>query len=269
MTVEANEVLAEEAGMPELENRTDFGANWSVNAVATALIRVNSDWADLWEPATVKAGTDLCRVGSSPHEIFFPFEGLTSVMQSIVAPGEPVGDPGTEVQVNLLGASDCVNVWALLSEVPCPFRVTVHSGWAGLRCSAQAARRLLARDETSRAIMLRYVQGIMVETYQNLACSQRFTSNQRVAAWLLQCSETLMTDALPLTHRFGGDMLGIRRATVTLAIQELEKLGLVDSSSSRGRINVLNAAGLEAYAGPCWSNMRAHRQRLIADLAAG
>jgi CRP-like cAMP-binding protein len=267
MIDQADEALAGEADMPKLYENNEsntFGPNWSVNTVASALIRVNPDWADLWVPATIKAGTELGHRDRSPTEIFFPFEGLTSCLAPISF--RDAKGPGSEVQVGLYGKEDCINLWALLGETPCPLRVEVHFGWGGLRCSAQAARRLIEKDARSRAVVMRYTQGIMMETYQNLACSQRFTAQQRVAAWLLQSSEILMTDALPFTHRYAGDMLGIRRATVTLAVQELEKLNFIDSSSSRGRINILIPDGLKEYAGMCWHNLRTVRQQLSYDL---
>ena len=53
-------------------------------------------------------------------------------------------------------------------------------------------------------------------------------------------------DDLPLVHEFLALMLGVRRAGVTVALQELEAEGVI--RAQRGRITVLDREGLEELA---------------------
>jgi Mn-dependent DtxR family transcriptional regulator len=49
-------------------------------------------------------------------------------------------------------------------------------------------------------------------------------------------------------------MLGVRRTTVTLLAQEMQKRGIV--RYSRGRITILDRAELEAYACECYDAVK-------------
>lgn len=50
-------------------------------------------------------------------------------------------------------------------------------------------------------------------------------------------------DTLPLTHEFLSVMLGVRRAGVTHALNELERVGLI--KPGRGVITLIDRKGLE------------------------
>jgi CRP-like cAMP-binding protein len=56
---------------------------------------------------------------------------------------------------------------------------------------------------------------------------------ERLARWLLMAHDRADGPELPLTHEFLAMMLGVRRLGVTVAIQELEREGLVERKRSR------------------------------------
>jgi CRP-like cAMP-binding protein len=59
-------------------------------------------------------------------------------------------------------------------------------------------------------------------------------------------------DQLTLTHEVLGRMLGARRAGVTIAAHALQDRDLI--RYARGRIQVLDARGLESAACSCYAN---------------
>ena len=61
-------------------------------------------------------------------------------------------------------------------------------------------------------------------------------------------------DAMPLTQELLGQMLGVRRTTVTIAAQLMQSAGLI--SYLRGRIIVVDRPGLEKVACECYSTIR-------------
>ena len=64
-----------------------------------------------------------------------------------------------------------------------------------------------------------------------------------MARWLLMAADRLDNGELPLTHEFLSMMLGVRRPGVTVAIQELERAGVI--SRRRGRIVIVDRKALE------------------------
>ena len=75
----------------------------------------------------------------------------------------------------------------------------------------------------------------------------RFTTEQRLARWLLMAQDRVDDNEIPLTHEFLAMMLGTRRASVTDALQVLVGSGTIDRK--RGRILVRDRLRLEKTAG--------------------
>jgi CRP-like cAMP-binding protein len=77
---------------------------------------------------------------------------------------------------------------------------------------------------------------------------------ERLARWLLMTHDRLAGDELNLTEQILSEMPGVRRASVTTAAGVLQRAGLIEYR--RGRIRVLNRAGLEAAACACYGVQR-------------
>ena len=63
---------------------------------------------------------------------------------------------------------------------------------------------------------------------------------ERLARWLLMADDRIDSEELPLTHEFLGLMLGTHRPGVTIALQALEKAGLITTRRSRGLSSTAN-----------------------------
>ena len=79
--------------------------------------------------------------------------------------------------------------------------------------------------------------------------------------WLLMCQDRLGRSSFPLTHEFLAEMLGVRRASVTLAAGVLRRAELVDCH--RGTVTVLDRGGLERASCECWRVTNAEYRRLF------
>ena len=56
----------------------------------------------------------------------------------------------------------------------------------------------------------------MVQLAQNVACNRLHTTEERAARWLLMTADRVGSGRFPLTQEFLAQMLGVRRATVSL-----------------------------------------------------
>jgi DNA-binding transcriptional regulator YhcF (GntR family) len=72
--------------------------------------------------------------------------------------------------------------------------------------------------------------------------------------------DRLEGDKLPLTHEFLAVMLGVRRAGVTVALQDLESKGYV--KAQRGSVVVRDRKGLIALARSIYGIGEAEQERL-------
>ena len=85
---------------------------------------------------------------------------------------------------------------------------------------------------------------------QSVACNARHSVDARCCRWLLHAHDRLATDDLALTHDLLSTMLGVRRPTVTLVMNDLAHAGIV--STSRGLIRIVDRTALEARACACY-----------------
>ena len=67
-------------------------------------------------------------------------------------------------------------------------------------------------------------------------------------------------DTFPLTQEFFSEMLGVRRATINLALGILKEAGLI--RYVRGQMTILDRSGLEAASCPCYELIRQEYRQL-------
>ena len=90
----------------------------------------------------------------------------------------------------------------------------------------------------------------MVQLSQNVACNRLHSTEERAARWLLMTADRVGGDRFPLTQEFLAQMLGVRRATVSLTAGLLHNAGLI--SYRRGVITITDRAGLEDASCDCY-----------------
>ena len=83
----------------------------------------------------------------------------------------------------------------------------------------------------------------------------------RLARWLLMSRDRIDGDDLPMTQEFLSTMLGVRRAGISVVANALQAQGLI--RQSRGRITVLDRAGLEGKACTCYRMIEHNRARIM------
>jgi CRP-like cAMP-binding protein len=81
------------------------------------------------------------------------------------------------------------------------------------------------------------------EVAQTALSKLRSTMEQRVCRWLLLAHDRVDGDELALTHEFLATMLGVQRSGATLAVQELERKGLI--GHRRGVVIIQDREGLK------------------------
>ena len=105
----------------------------------------------------------------------------------------------------------------------------------------------------------------MTQVSQSVACNGLHRLEQRCSRWLLMTRDRTSSDDLRLTHEYLAIMLGARRASVTEVLRPLQEAGLL--RSHRGRISILDRAGLEARTCECYWVVKGEYDRLLDEPA--
>jgi CRP-like cAMP-binding protein len=99
-------------------------------------------------------------------------------------------------------------------------------------------------------LLLRYLHVQFTEICVSGACNRLHEAEQRLARWLLLTSNRVMQEEFTMTQDFMAEMLGSRRATVTIAAGILQKAGLIEYR--RGTIKIMDRRKLEEVACECY-----------------
>src|SRR5262245_20155815 len=91
-----------------------------------------------------------------------------------------------------------------------------------------SAPQFHAAANQSRAIrdlIVRYNDLLLAQVQQSVACNALHTLEARLCRWLLQTHDSADGNVIPLTQEFLGQMLGVRRTTVTIAARVRRRPG--------------------------------------------
>ena len=110
-------------------------------------------------------------------------------------------------------------------------------------------------------LLLRFTQALITQMSQTAVCNRHHSLDQQLCRWLLMSLDRLRGSELMMTQELIANMLGVRREGVTEGALKLQKAGLI--RYSRGRIRVLDRAGLEERVCECYAVVKAEYERLL------
>jgi len=196
----------------------------------------------------------LQRRGSVIADVYFVETGIVSV----VALGAKREKP---VEAGLIGREGMTGIELILADNRSQQDVYIQVAGSGHHIKAADLQRATEESESLRRLFLRFAGGFLTQVTETALANGSATIDRRLSRWLLMAQDRLDDAALPLTHEFLGLMLGVRRSGVTVAIQELAHDGLVESR--RGRVVIVDRAGLIERAGDIYGRSHAEQQRLL------
>lgn len=193
-------------------------------------------------PASLAQGMVIFEAGAPVDQIVFPQTGLLSLLV--------VTKNGGTIEAMTIGREGALGLHGGLGERRSFTRALVQIGGDFLTMRASRFSQMIKDEPALRDLIGRYTEFLWAEAQQFAACNAVHDASSRLCRWLLQSADRTGSDKLPLTQEFLGQVLGVRRTTVTLLAQELQAKGVI--KYSRGQITILNRRGLEAAACECY-----------------
>jgi CRP-like cAMP-binding protein len=163
------------------------------------------------------------------------------------------------VEVGLTGSEGFVGLPLVAGLRTSAVRVIAQTECTALRINAKQLKKKLGRCPVLRKCLEQYALEIAAQANQIAACNRLHDANQRLARWLLMSQDRLGGDVMHLTQEFLAHMLGMRRASVTVAVGFLQKAGLI--KYTRGMIRIKDRGRLEAAACECYAAITRHQAR--------
>lgn len=200
---------------------------------------------------------ELRQVIISPNQtiehVYFLEDGVVSVLALM--------EDGSAIETATVGNEGMTGVPAYLGDMRTSSHAFVQVSGSAWRLPAATLVEEVQRGGTLSRLLGRYTQALYTQVGQSSACNRKHGVEQRCARWLLMTHDRVEGDSFDLTQLFLSQMLGVRRATVSEAATALQARGLIEYT--RGRITVLDRAGLEATACVCYAVIRAEFARMM------
>jgi CRP-like cAMP-binding protein len=198
------------------------------------------------EPVSLSLNQVLYEVNEPITHVYFPSESIVS----LVAPMED----GATIEVGLVGQEGMAGILVILGGMTKAHRAIVQVADSAVRLNATILKAEFDRGGALQTLLLRYLQTLLTQATQTLACNRFHPIEERLARWLLVVQDSLQTNEFLLTQEFIGQMLGVRRSSVTVAAGNLSQANLINYT--RGRITILDRAGLEDFSCECYGIIR-------------
>jgi CRP-like cAMP-binding protein len=224
--------------------------NWLLAALPQA------EWQRCWphvEHVKLPFGQVLCEPGVTQGHAYFPTSAIVSLLHVV--------DSGASAEMAVVGNDGLVGAALLLSGGSTNSRAEVQVAGHGYRIRAQALKDVFQRSLPMRQLLLRHMQALMTQMAQAAVCTRHHVLEQRLCRLLLLRLDRLRGSDIVMTHALLANALGVRRESVTTAVLELQAASLI--RCARGRISVLNRAGLERASCGCYAAVKKETDRLV------
>jgi CRP-like cAMP-binding protein len=171
-----------------------------------------------------------------------------------------VMEDGATDEIAFVGGEGIVGVPLFLGAAISPHRAVVRRAGYAYRLNGQRLLEAVNRSGAMQDLLLRYTGVMFTQISQAIVCHRHHSIHQQFCRWLLCSVDRLPSDELCLTQEWIALMLGVRRESISKEVCVLQAAGLIQSG--RGRIVVIDRAGLEARACECYRGIKAALGRL-------
>jgi len=215
-------------------------------------------WLPALESVDMPLGQVLYESGDTLSHVYFPITSIVSLLY--------VMEDGASAEIAVVGNEGIVGVSLFMGGGSTPSRAVVQSAGQGLRLAAHMMKDEFNKNGPVLHLLLRYTQALITQMSQTAVCNRHHSLDQQLCRWLLLSLDRLQGNELVMTQELIANMLGVRRVGVTEAALSLGREGLI--RYTRGRIAVLDRAGLEKRTCECYAVVKQEYDRLLPAMRA-
>jgi len=205
------------------------------------------------EPVSLALGEVLYESGDRMTHVYFPTTAIISLLY--------IMQNGSTAEIGIAGNNGLVGIALFMGGETTSNRAVVQSGGDAVRMKAANVRTAFELGGVFQSVLLRYTQSLMTQISQTAVCNRLHSVEQQLCRWLLINHDQLQTDRLVMTHDLIANMLGVRRAGVSIAAHHLQEKGLI--RYVRGTITILDRRGLELAVCECYKVVIDEYDRLL------
>ena len=189
-----------------------------------------------------------------------PVEAVYFPIRSIISTITQMAD-GEAVEVGIAGPEGMSSISLAYGSRTSPHTTVVQIADSAYCLSAEEFLAEMRTDAALRDRMLMYAEYSFSAATQFAACNRLHPIVERYARWLLMADDRVGGGEFVLTQEYSAQMLGVRRAGVTVVAGQMSEAGLI--SYRRGHVMILDRERLADAACECYDAVNVELQRLM------
>ena len=207
------------------------------------------------ERVYLEKGKLVYLTGDRIRYVYFPVDGLLSLTSAT--------ETGSTVEVAMVGNEGAVGLPVILKKGMMSYEVSVQIPVDAFRLKAEVLQEEFDRGERLQAHLLAYTHVLMAQIAQLSICNRFHTIEKALGRWLLMAQDHVNTRSLNLTHENLSHAIGVPRTAITMAAGNLQRAGII--RYSRGNIEILDRAALQANSCECYGILRDELQQFLLE----
>jgi CRP-like cAMP-binding protein len=212
----------------------------------TILLRLSQAEFDALEPhlefVPLELATLVQREGEPIQFAYFMNRGIASVIVETA--------DGRSVEVGIAGREDMIGLQIAAGLHEAAHNLVIQVPGDAFRVKAATMQWAVDSLPGLSRILTRRLGIRSLQFAQNAACNRLHSVRQRLARWLLVTRDRIDSDLIATTHDFLSKMVGTDRPSVSLALAEFQREGIV--SNGRGLISLVDRKKLEEHSCECY-----------------
>jgi CRP-like cAMP-binding protein len=213
----------------------------------------------LGERVALGLGERVQTRGSDVEWTYFPYG--TTMISLVVGLID-----GKRIEVASIGREGAVGGIVSCGHAPAFGDAVVQVAGPAMRVPMKALEEAKGRSDFIANIFCRYSDYLLAQVQQSVACNTFHSIQQRAARWLLTAQDRA-GDRIELTQETLAGLLGVQRTTVNAVVGSLQDEGFI--STRRGRVLVLDRAGLRRRSCECYDAVAQHFSAIIGKNGIG
>ena len=214
-------------------------------------------WLPQLERVELHLAQVLYEAGHTLSHVYFPTTSIVSLLS--------VMESGASAEIAIVGNEGVVGISLFMGGESTTSRAVVQGAGVAYRLPSKVIKEEFKRAPVLH-LLLRYTQALITQMSQTAVCNRLHTLDQQLCRWLLLSLDRVQGDELVMTQELIANMLGVRRQGVTQAAHKLQADHLI--RYTRGRIALLDRAGLEKRTCECYAVVKREYDRLLPDIEA-
>jgi CRP-like cAMP-binding protein len=198
----------------------------------------------------------LYEAGDMINSVFFPLSAVVSLVVTLAT--------GETTEGAMVGRDGAIGMAAALDGKVAMSTAIVQLGGDAVVCDPAAFNGAALQSQTLISQIMRHEQTLFAQAQQSTACMANHEVDARLCRWLLRARDLSGSDQLPFTQQFLGEMLGVRRTSVTTVARTLQEAGMI--KYSRGKIELRDVEALREGACECYETIKEQHRQLLGEL---